>query len=74
MTDAAARRIAARSLDVPTSAVTLVATERGWDAHVGHGRLEMARGYETAWWDEPGRPGHVVFLVGGVLGGEEGRR
>ena len=69
MTDAAAvRRIAARSLDVPTSAVTITATERGWDAHVGRGRLEMVRGYESAWWDEPGRQGVVVFLVGGVLG------
>ena len=71
LTEAAVRRVVARTLDVPASAVTLAATETGWVAQVGRGRLTLARGYATAWWDEPGHVGQIVFLAGGELGGDD---
>ena len=69
LTEAAVRRVVARTLDVPGSAVTLTTTETGWVAQVGRGRLTVAPGYATAWWDVPGQVGQCVFLAGGELGG-----
>ncbi len=69
LTEAAVRRVVARTLDVPGSAVTLTVTETGWVAQVGRGRLTVAPGYATAWWDVPGQVGQCVFLAGGELGG-----